>query len=823
MNSPNFKKLINDLIRAYEAIKNENPNERLLSFGDYSRDDIFRTTYFILKSQFPAFNKITKQEFEELPTDDKITALHEILNNPQVATLPKDLEEMLQNIDKKEIGEGSHKELNIQAAINTPENRLRRMLNSMEVNDAVDQVVPSTPAPIEVKQVESIQILLQNPVLKKEFDDKLPEKISERTKASPTRSQEIARFYEKYITEVPDQQEAAGIDITKVANIAESQEISSESILAELEVEPVSEIAGAMPLGSMFLRTAVEVSLPTAAKTDPVNATAKAFYYQHGYTASSFRTVAREIGLTPSQTQTFTNYLTTFGSAHPDFAAMLAGERAAINPQQIERIFRGPGTLYQNYINTMPPVTGITGFFLRASQQTFGGIANNFVERSIRSSIQGAAKKVAGSFIGKALGAIGSVVSKTIGIVTGPLINLGIKAFVAFRNNFGKALAFGGSAAVVGGLLGGPIGALVGGVVGAAVSGTDRKQLENWVKWALAIMAALLASIFGAIAIPLTITFVVVPILVVLVVFIINSGAYVVPPGSPIGDLTGTSGLSGITQTIASPYIDVIKTATPAGPFENGATELKNITYKVTVRAKKGSLKNIKFTNTCQVITKTNPYGQATCTAPLPKEEDMPQVIDPGKNYVFSYTMDLSSFTDAFVVDTFNVTADASEKIGAVSAASASVKIGKPPESCPSGWPVDEPVEIIQGPGGAYSHSGYQAIDIPKNAGTPVRATHSGIAVALNWTTSYGNNVRINSSCGGKSFQSVYGHLEHILVTTGQVVTAGQIIGTVDNTGNSKGNHLHYEFRPVLSGTNDGPVGFSDEPIPMAPPYIPNL
>lgn len=56
----------------------------------------------------------------------------------------------------------------------------------------------------------------------------------------------------------------------------------------------------------------------------------------------------------------------------------------------------------------------------------------------------------------------------------------------------------------------------------------------------------------------------------------------------------------------------------------------------------------------------------------------------------------------------------------------------------------------------------------------------------------YGNYVMIDH---GDGKISIYGHLSGLTVTTGQTVSAGQLIGYVGSTGYSTGPHLHFEMR----------------------------
>lgn len=100
-------------------------------------------------------------------------------------------------------------------------------------------------------------------------------------------------------------------------------------------------------------------------------------------------------------------------------------------------------------------------------------------------------------------------------------------------------------------------------------------------------------------------------------------------------------------------------------------------------------------------------------------------------------------------------------------------------------------------PGPQNRHgSGYPwarwAGDIPAGMGTPVRAWKGGVIAAVrHLTTSYGKHVRINH----KGEESLYAHLSKIAVNAGQRVAAGQTIGAVGNTGNSRGPHLHFEVK----------------------------
>lgn len=91
------------------------------------------------------------------------------------------------------------------------------------------------------------------------------------------------------------------------------------------------------------------------------------------------------------------------------------------------------------------------------------------------------------------------------------------------------------------------------------------------------------------------------------------------------------------------------------------------------------------------------------------------------------------------------------------------------------------------------SYPGHTGVDFPVPKGTRVVAALDGVVSAVRQlTTSYGKHVIIDSPGG---LQAIYAHLQQTLATVGQVVTAGTLIGLSNSTGNSTGDHLHFELR----------------------------
>lgn len=98
----------------------------------------------------------------------------------------------------------------------------------------------------------------------------------------------------------------------------------------------------------------------------------------------------------------------------------------------------------------------------------------------------------------------------------------------------------------------------------------------------------------------------------------------------------------------------------------------------------------------------------------------------------------------------------------------------------------------------AGMHTG---VDFVADVGTIVGSTWSGIVSVATWGPSYGNWVEIDH---GGGYRSRYAHLDEIWVWEGQWVDANDFIGSVGNTGNSSGAHLHFEI--IINGQAVDPL-----------------
>src|SRR3954452_16054195 len=119
-------------------------------------------------------------------------------------------------------------------------------------------------------------------------------------------------------------------------------------------------------------------------------------------------------------------------------------------------------------------------------------------------------------------------------------------------------------------------------------------------------------------------------------------------------------------------------------------------------------------------------------------------------------------------------------------------------------WPVNGPITSGYGPrniGNGYEF--HPGVDIGVPTGTSIRAAAAGTVTIAGPTGGYGNYTCIDHA-GGLS--TCYGHQERFLVSVGQQVAQGQIIGLSDCTGYCFGPHVHFEVR--INGQTTDPLGY---------------
>jgi len=93
------------------------------------------------------------------------------------------------------------------------------------------------------------------------------------------------------------------------------------------------------------------------------------------------------------------------------------------------------------------------------------------------------------------------------------------------------------------------------------------------------------------------------------------------------------------------------------------------------------------------------------------------------------------------------------------------------------------------------SRSNHHGVDIAKRGpNVPIVAAADGVVIRSYYSSSYGNAIFVSHSINGQVYTTVYAHMSRRSVGSGAVVKKGQRIGTMGNTGQSFGQHLHFEL-----------------------------
>ncbi len=97
-------------------------------------------------------------------------------------------------------------------------------------------------------------------------------------------------------------------------------------------------------------------------------------------------------------------------------------------------------------------------------------------------------------------------------------------------------------------------------------------------------------------------------------------------------------------------------------------------------------------------------------------------------------------------------------------------------------------------------HSG---VDLAAPGGSNILAAENGKVISAGWNGGYGNCLVVDHG-GGVS--TLYAHASKLCVSKGDYVVKGEIIAKVGTTGNSTGNHLHFEV--LINGKTTDPMGY---------------
>lgn len=139
-------------------------------------------------------------------------------------------------------------------------------------------------------------------------------------------------------------------------------------------------------------------------------------------------------------------------------------------------------------------------------------------------------------------------------------------------------------------------------------------------------------------------------------------------------------------------------------------------------------------------------------------------------------------YTNSLSLDTLQLLAKGNDKMS---------------RSVPAIWPIDR--SLLRGHIGKYGgryHPVYggrhfhQGVDLASRKGTDIYATADGRVVSTGYDGGYGISVLVDHGYG---YKTRYAHLTKSLVTKGQQLKRGELLGLMGSTGTATGVHLHYE------------------------------
>jgi hypothetical protein len=312
------------------------------------------------------------------------------------------------------------------------------------------------------------------------------------------------------------------------------------------------------------------------------------------------------------------------------------------------------------------------------------------------------------------------------------------------------------------------------------------------------------------------------------VIFVINSGAYIVPPGAPLTDPEEI----GSGNVIESKYIGINKSPNP-----NYAPDPVSVKYTISISATTNKLTNIQLSDRCTAYKNEGNVDCPGFTIPTPPAE-----INPGSPFTFELTVDYGSeYDNSTIINTFTVVADVENGPSGEKAANyATVVFGTPPtlSVCDLENPGVPPAPV----GIRYSADGQYAFPVaplsrvtyscthhnnrPEDTlytgnatditvigvgrsspivGLPIVAYTSGVVNTVA-TYEYGGKAIILAGDDNRYYY--YAHNCVIYPSEGQRVSVGDVLGRTDRTGNAQGTaeHLHFNIGSTPDFTNGSDI-----------------
>ena len=194
------------------------------------------------------------------------------------------------------------------------------------------------------------------------------------------------------------------------------------------------------------------------------------------------------------------------------------------------------------------------------------------------------------------------------------------------------------------------------------------------------------------------------------------------------------------------------------------------------------------------------------------EEQQQKSELDAQKSDVEALKEEVASDNDALEAQIDELNKEAEELTAYLQQQQASSSVSSSTSSKYSGgvmsWPVPGYYNISS-PYGYRVHpilhtrKFHSGLDIPAPAGTPIIAAADGTVIMSQTYSGYGKCVMIDH---GGGVVSLYGHCSALNVSVGQKVTKGQTIALVGSTGQSTGNHCHFEIR--VNGSTTSPVSY---------------